>query len=81
MYYKNTTEPETIPYTTQFPCHKLYLNDLPRRRLEECYTEHPDEEEYARCGNGNRIESFQMMMIFMSVIVIVWTNIVTHAQN
>lgn len=40
--YKETTEPITVSYTTQFPCHKLSLNDLPRRRLEECYTEHPE---------------------------------------
>lgn len=28
--------------TEEFPCYKLQLNDLPRRRLDECFTEHPD---------------------------------------
>lgn len=37
-----TTEPVEIVYDSEFPCHKLNLNDLPRRRLEECFTEHPD---------------------------------------
>lgn len=41
-YYKETTEPITINYNVDFPCHKLSLNDLPRMRLEECFTEHPD---------------------------------------
>lgn len=40
--YKETTEPMTVNYNVEFPCHKLSLNDLPRRRLEECYTEHPE---------------------------------------
>lgn len=26
----------------EFPCYKLNLNDLPRRRLDECFTEHPE---------------------------------------
>lgn len=29
-------------YPEEFPCYKLKLNDLPRRRLDECFTEHPD---------------------------------------
>lgn len=28
--------------TEGLPCVKTKLNFLPRRRLEECYTEHPD---------------------------------------
>lgn len=37
-----TAAPEKIEYQEEFPCYKLKLNDLPRRRLEECFTEHPD---------------------------------------
>lgn len=37
-----TASPQEIEYEELFPCYKLKLNDLPRRRLEECYTEHPD---------------------------------------
>lgn len=34
--------PEVIEYDLPFPCYKLSLNGLPRRRLDECFTEHPD---------------------------------------
>lgn len=34
--------PEKIVYDVDFPCHKLELNKLECRRLDECYTEHPD---------------------------------------
>lgn len=37
-----TSSPVEIVYEQEFPCHKLKLNDLPRRRLDECFTEHPD---------------------------------------
>lgn len=37
----DTTQSIEIIHPGEFPCHKLNLNDLPRRRLEECFTEHP----------------------------------------
>uniref|UniRef100_A0A1B0CC93 Voltage-dependent calcium channel alpha-2/delta subunit conserved region domain-containing protein n=1 Tax=Lutzomyia longipalpis TaxID=7200 RepID=A0A1B0CC93_LUTLO len=48
-----TAEPQVIEYNVEFPCHKLAMNYLPRRRLEECFTEHPDEEEMTYCGHAN----------------------------
>uniref|UniRef100_A0A1B0CZ82 Uncharacterized protein n=1 Tax=Phlebotomus papatasi TaxID=29031 RepID=A0A1B0CZ82_PHLPP len=47
-----TAEPQVILYNVSFPCHKLAMNYLPRRRLEECFTEHPDEEEMTYCGSA-----------------------------
>jgi hypothetical protein len=37
-----TTSPEEILYNgTDHPCRKVFLNDLPRRRLSGCFSEHP----------------------------------------
>lgn len=35
-----SASPEEIQYNYEFPCYKTYLNNLPRRRLEGCFTEH-----------------------------------------
>lgn len=39
-----SAQPEVIYHNESeaLPCVKTKLNFLPRRRLEECYTEHPD---------------------------------------
>lgn len=39
---KLSTDPEIITYVEDFPCHKLYLNELESRKNEECYTDHPE---------------------------------------
>ncbi|XP_014218432.1 voltage-dependent calcium channel subunit alpha-2/delta-3 isoform X2 [Copidosoma floridanum] len=50
---------EIFPYTadsenaTEWPCHKIPLNDLFRRRLEHCFTHHEDENEIETCGGQN----------------------------
>lgn len=37
-----STAPVVIDYEDEFPCNKLYLNHMHRRRIEECFTEHPE---------------------------------------
>ncbi|XP_058447088.1 voltage-dependent calcium channel subunit alpha-2/delta-3 isoform X2 [Malaya genurostris] len=51
-----SASPQVINHndTEGLPCVKTRLNFLPRRRLEECYTEHPDEERVAQCGLASR---------------------------
>lgn len=39
---KMSVEPQLITYNNAFPCNKLNMNFWPRRRLDECFTEHPD---------------------------------------
>lgn len=39
---KLSTHPVPIFYDTEFPCYKLNMSFLERRRIEECFTEHPD---------------------------------------
>lgn len=39
---KVSAQPTEMGYDEEFPCYKLSLNDLERRRLDECFTEHPE---------------------------------------
>ncbi|XP_023032149.1 voltage-dependent calcium channel subunit alpha-2/delta-3 [Drosophila willistoni] len=51
-----TTEPQRIlEYSQEFPCYKLNMSFYERRRLEDCYTKHKDEELYTYCGNASRL--------------------------
>ncbi|XP_034669004.1 voltage-dependent calcium channel subunit alpha-2/delta-3 [Drosophila subobscura] len=51
-----TTEPQPIlEYSKEFPCYKLNMSFYERRRIEECYTEHENEELYTYCGNASRL--------------------------
>ncbi|XP_044586306.1 voltage-dependent calcium channel subunit alpha-2/delta-3 isoform X1 [Cotesia glomerata] len=60
--YTNDTEPE--------PCHKKKLNDLPRRRLEKCFTEHPEEDEIDQCGRGTRLHNSIHINILLLFILV-----------
>ncbi|XP_011305920.1 voltage-dependent calcium channel subunit alpha-2/delta-3 isoform X2 [Fopius arisanus] len=50
-------------------CYKKKINDLPRRRLEKCFTEHPLEDEIDACGRGTRLE-LPLFLLFMYLIVL-----------
>ncbi|XP_017853945.1 voltage-dependent calcium channel subunit alpha-2/delta-3 [Drosophila busckii] len=65
-----TTEPQRITnYAQEFPCYKLNMSFYERRRIEECYTEHKDEELYTYCGRGSRLgltlQLLPLTIIFM----------------
>ncbi|XP_058819559.1 voltage-dependent calcium channel subunit alpha-2/delta-3 isoform X2 [Topomyia yanbarensis] len=53
--------------TEGLPCVKTRLNFLPRRRLEECYTEHPDEERVAQCGGASE-PLLQLTVVISSLV-------------
>lgn len=40
-----TTDPQEmvtgVQYGSEHPCHKIYMNNLPRRRLDECFVSFP----------------------------------------
>ncbi|XP_054010963.1 voltage-dependent calcium channel subunit alpha-2/delta-3 isoform X2 [Hylaeus anthracinus] len=52
--------------TGSAPCHKLPLNDLKRRRLEGCFTEHPLEHEIDECGGASGLAV--SLLLFSAVI-------------
>ncbi|CAB3365530.1 Hypothetical predicted protein [Cloeon dipterum] len=46
-------DPEVVSYQNEsFPCYKLPINDLPRRRLEGCLSSHRLEAEIDKCGRA-----------------------------
>ncbi|XP_034938366.1 voltage-dependent calcium channel subunit alpha-2/delta-3 isoform X2 [Chelonus insularis] len=53
------------------PCHKKKLNDLPRRRLEECFTEHPLEDEIDECGRGIRLHKSNALLFILAILRII----------
>ncbi|CAK9808523.1 Voltage-dependent calcium channel subunit alpha-2/delta-3 [Anthophora plagiata] len=48
------------------PCHKIPLNDLKRRRLEGCFTEHPLEHEIEDCGGASGLT---VSLLLFSVVI------------
>ncbi|XP_044742062.1 voltage-dependent calcium channel subunit alpha-2/delta-3 [Chrysoperla carnea] len=73
-YTKIFALPRDIIYDnyTQPPCHKLALNDLPRRRLAGCYTEHPLEEQVEACGDASSIvvNTSIQLLLFIYILFI-----------
>ncbi|XP_053958042.1 voltage-dependent calcium channel subunit alpha-2/delta-3 [Anastrepha ludens] len=47
-----STEPQRLEYAKEFPCYKFNMSFYERRRLEECFTQHPEEEKYTYCGDA-----------------------------
>ncbi|XP_055387226.1 voltage-dependent calcium channel subunit alpha-2/delta-3 [Condylostylus longicornis] len=68
-----STEPKEILYDIPFPCYKLNLSFLERRRLTECYTHHENEEQFTYCGRGNHQKINQSLTILSTIIIIVLT--------
>ncbi|XP_037958547.1 voltage-dependent calcium channel subunit alpha-2/delta-3 [Teleopsis dalmanni] len=64
-----TTEPQIIEYDAEFPCYKLNMSFYERRRIEECYTEHPMEELFTYCGDASFIQ-FNAVSIGLAVILL-----------
>ncbi|XP_052896426.1 voltage-dependent calcium channel subunit alpha-2/delta-3 [Anopheles moucheti] len=64
-----SAQPEVIAHNESeaLPCVKTKLNFLHRRRLEECYTEHPDEELVAQCGSGSRL-TIQLTVVISTIV-------------
>ncbi|XP_076666835.1 ca[2+] channel Muscle-specific alpha2/delta subunit isoform X2 [Andrena cerasifolii] len=52
--------------TESAPCHKMPLNDLKRRRLEGCFTEHPLEHEIEDCGGASGLTV--SLLLFTTIV-------------
>jgi len=51
------------------PCHKIPLNALKRRRLKNCFTEHPLEHETYGCGASELMISLSLLYITVASIL------------
>ncbi|XP_015587853.1 voltage-dependent calcium channel subunit alpha-2/delta-3 isoform X2 [Cephus cinctus] len=73
-YIRLSVLPEEIsPFTYtdiyDTPCHKIPLNDLPRRRLSGCFTDHPLEYQIKACGQGSKLE-LSLLLLFATIFTI-----------
>ncbi|XP_076762521.1 ca[2+] channel Muscle-specific alpha2/delta subunit isoform X2 [Xylocopa sonorina] len=57
----NISPLEYVNGSDSAPCHKIPLNDLKRRRLEGCFTEHPLEHEIEDCGGASGLTVSQLL--------------------
>lgn len=65
-----TTEPMQITsYESEYPCYKLNMSFYERRRIEECYTEHEDEELFTYCGNASRLELTVQLLLLTTILM------------
>uniref|UniRef100_A0A1A9WAF6 Uncharacterized protein n=1 Tax=Glossina brevipalpis TaxID=37001 RepID=A0A1A9WAF6_9MUSC len=68
-----TTKPQPIEYETEFPCYKLNMSFNERRRIEECYTEHPDEDFYTYCGKATSLNlNFMSFIMTLFIVLLTW---------
>lgn len=58
--------------TESAPCHKIPLNDLKRRRLEGCFTEHPLEYEIEDCGGASGL-TVSLLLFSTAIARILYT--------
>ncbi|KAL5289197.1 CACNA2D4.2 family protein [Megaselia abdita] len=68
---KPPLRPEQISYDTPFPCYKLNMSFLERRRLEECFVENANESFYTYCGDAIVTrDSFKLIMLLFIFIFV-----------
>lgn len=64
-----STDGFVIHYNESFPCHKLEMNNLTRRRLDECFTTHDEEADVHYCGGaGGKSVAGALLLIFLGFI-------------
>ncbi|XP_037825426.1 voltage-dependent calcium channel subunit alpha-2/delta-3 [Lucilia sericata] len=68
---KKTTEPQRLIYPKEFPCYKLNMSFYERRRIEECFTEHPDEDLYSYCGDASSLTSNLLILSLTLTLVLI----------
>ena len=67
-----STDGKVIQYNETFPCHKLEMNNLLRRRLDECFTQHEDEDDVHYCGGAAQGQVIGGLML-VGFLVLRWT--------
>ncbi|XP_067621341.1 voltage-dependent calcium channel subunit alpha-2/delta-3 [Eurosta solidaginis] len=67
-----STEPERLNYDKVFPCYKLNMSFYERRRIEECFTQHPEEAKYTYCGDAAALR-LDIVNVLITVFIFLLT--------
>lgn len=67
-----TTEPQPIEYDTEFPCYKLNMSFYERRRIEECYSDHPDVITTNTTTTNLYINPFQLQLLIIHGFLLIY---------
>ncbi|KDR23040.1 Voltage-dependent calcium channel subunit alpha-2/delta-3 [Zootermopsis nevadensis] len=69
-YKMVSSSSEEILYNgTDHPCQKVFLNDLPRRRISGCFSEHPLEHDVKLCGGCHSLRARALLFVVSWCVV------------
>nr|CAD7461514.1 unnamed protein product [Timema tahoe] len=77
-YRRLSVAPMEVYYNySKYPCQKVQLNELPRRKRMGCFSDHPQEVDIKMCGDGN-VASLSLAALFLSSLVLTTVQVLGH---
>nr|CAD7409036.1 unnamed protein product [Timema poppensis] len=77
-YRRLSVAPMEVYYNySKYPCQKVQLNELPRRKRMGCFSDHPQEVDIKMCGDGN-VVSLSLAALFLSSLVLTTVQVLGH---
>nr|CAD7411482.1 unnamed protein product [Timema cristinae] len=77
-YRRLSVAPMEVYYNySKYPCQKVQLNELPRRKRMGCFSDHPEEVDIKMCGEGN-VVSLSLAALFLSSLVLTTVQVLGH---